>query len=263
MSNFLDTIQNQKAKEIELAKSCINETEIVARAKDATPVRNFKNALDEKVSNGNFALIAELKKGSPTEPLIRENFDPVSLAKSYEAGGAACLSVLTDKKSFKGCKEYLIKARSATSLPVLRKDFMYEPYQVYEARMWNADCILIILAAVSDDQAKVLEETALKLDMSVLIEIHNEKEFERANKLESKLLEINNRNLNNLETSLEVCEKIAPSIGSEFLIVGASGIKTNQDLRKLSKRNIYSFLVGESLMKQPDVEMATRKLLAQ
>ena len=261
MSDILSRIESYKREEIAHAKKIVSESEIIVRAKEASPVRNFQQALVDKISSDEFALIAEIKKASPSKGLIRKDFNPKVLAKSYETGGAACLSVLTDQPSFQGSAENLIQARMATSLPVLRKDFMYEPYQVYEARMWNADCILIILAAVSDEEAILLEQTALELGMNVLIEIHNEEELNRSKNLKSKLIGINNRNLKTFETSLKVCENLAPLIDPGHVIVGESGINSHADLERLSQNNIRSFLVGESLMRENDVELATRNLL--
>ena len=261
MSDILRQIETYKRSEIAYSKTVISETEIKTRAKDALPVRNFQQALTKKVSGGDFALIAEIKKASPSKGVIRIDFDPVSIAKSYESGGATCLSVLTDQPSFQGNSDFLIQARDATSLPVLRKDFMYDPYQVYEARMWNADCILIILAAVSDEEASLLEQTALELGMSVLVEIHNEEELIRSKKLTTTLVGINNRDLKTFNTSLSVCETIAPQIDPNNLIVGESGIHSYKDLQRLSQKNIYTFLVGESLMREDDVSLATKKLL--
>ena len=261
MTNILERIESTKREEIAAAKVKLPESEIKEMVKDALPVRNFHQALKKRVDSGQFALIAELKKASPSKGMIREEFDPISIARAYELGGADCLSILTDKQYFHGSSKFLQQARSATSLPVLRKDFMYEPYQVYEARTWNADCILIILAAVSDYQAKILEETALNLEMGVLLEVHNEAELHRAMQMHTPLIGINNRDLTTFDTNMETCEKLAPICDNDRLLVGESGISSNQDLLRLSKVGINAFLVGESLMIKNDVKSATKSLL--
>lgn len=262
MNDTLAEICALKREHIAKQKSFVSEASLLQKAKNNLSPRGFKNALEFKVKQGGIGLIAEIKKASPSKGIIREDFDPVVLAKAYQKGGATCLSVLTDQPYFQGDDTYLPLARNSVFLPVLRKDFMLDTYQIIESRALGADCILLIMAALSDEQAKELERATLELGMDVLVEVHDEAELERAQKhLVSELIGINNRNLKTLQVDISTSERLAKNISDPILPVCESGISTHADIKRMQSAGIHCFLVGESLMRQTNVTQATELLL--
>lgn len=262
MSDVLARITAGKRDEIVRAKATTSLAELERAARSAPVPRGFIAALRLALAAGRYGLIAEIKRASPSKGLIRADFDPVDLARAYEAGGAACLSVLTDEKHFSGRSDYLVAARAACRLPVLRKDFMLDPYQIVESRALGADCVLLIMAALEDDVAAELEAAAIELGMDVLVEVHNRRELERALHLKSPLIGINNRNLKTLSVDLSTTEELSELVPADRIVVSESGIYRPDDLARMARVGARCFLVGESLMRQEDVTAATRALLA-
>jgi indole-3-glycerol phosphate synthase len=262
MADILEKIMAVKRTEVALAKSLVSKNQLSRDIAKADAPRGFAAALLNARLANNVGVIAEVKKASPSKGLLRENFDPAEIARSYEAGGASCLSVLTDEQFFQGSSEYLKQARAACSLPVIRKDFLYDTYQLDQARAWGADCVLLIAACLSDEQLRALEAYAFSLGLDVLVEIHDEAELLRALKMKTPLLGINNRNLRTFEVSLNTTLELLKKIPSDRLVVTESGILSALDVQLMRKNNVSTFLVGEAFMRAPDPGQALRQMFA-
>ena len=261
MTDILKTICDRKLSHIRDTKNRYSLRDQENRASEASPPRGFVAALDKKRQSGDYGFICEIKKASPSKGLIRpDDFEPANLAAAYERGGAACLSVLTDEPYFQGKDEYLVEARNAVGIPILRKDFMIDPYQVVEARALGADCILIIMAALGDAQASEIETCATEWGMDALVEVHNEEELERALRLNSRLIGVNNRNLKTMEVSLNTTLDLVPTMPGGTIAVAESGLKTPDDLARCEAAGAGCFLIGETFMRQTDVEAAVQSL---
>ena len=261
MSDTLTRITGDTARHVAACKARRPLAEVEQAAKAADAPRGFAKALRAAIAAGRYGLIAEIKKASPSKGLIRPDFDPPSLARAYERGGATCLSVLTDEPYFQGKDEFLVQARAATGLPVLRKDFMIDPYQIVEARALGADCVLLIMACLDDPQAGELAPLAHRWGMDVLVEVHDAAELERALRIESDLVGVNNRNLKTLAVDLATTEQLAPKVPKDRVLVAESGLGSPADLLRMSRVGASAFLIGESFMRKPDVEAAVREIL--